>query len=189
MKEPDLKIFSDNKTLQAIKQGLHQLFWLGVFMITAGILSLLFPVVSTFAINYFIGGLLMFSGTMQLASSSSVKQTGPFFSALLLAVLTLAAGLFLVFNPLSGVIALTLILAVLFIIEGVFHIILAVEIKPHSAWRWMMFSGVVSSALGLYVASGLSELSTMVLGIILGINFLTTGIAFLYLHQKIKSQL
>lgn len=178
--------FHHSPTLQIIHKGLRGLFWIGVLMLLTGCLALLFPVISTLAVNYSIGGLLMFAGSLQSYNAFSIRQSGPFFGALLLGLLSLAAGFYLVFNPLAGVVALTFILAILFIIEGTFHILLALEIKPHPAWGGMMFSGLVSAVLGLYVASGLTDLSMIVLGILLGINFLTTGIAFLYLYTRLK---
>src|SRR5262249_51199416 len=140
----------------------------------------------TLAVNYFVGGLLMFAGIVQLISSFSIRGTGPFFGALLLAVLTLAAGTFMVFHPLAGAMALTMILAVLFIIEGVLHIMLSFEVKPNPGWGWVLFSGVVSLILGLVVASGLPALSLIVLGILLGINFLSSGFAFLFFYAQLR---
>tara|TARA_R110002110_G_scaffold12493_1_gene59210 strand:- start:12204 stop:12779 length:576 start_codon:yes stop_codon:yes gene_type:complete len=185
MQAPDTKIKLDNRTLEAIQQGANLIFWTGVFMAFTGLLAIMFPVVSTFAINYFVGGILMFSGCIQLIGSLSVRGTHSFFGAFLLGILSVAAGTFMVFNPLAGVVALTLILALLFIIEGAFQTILAMALKPNPAWTWVLLSGLISLILGLIIASGLAELSAVILGILLGINFLSTGVAFLYLHRRL----
>lgn len=169
---------NDNQTFKTIKDDAKWLYWMGIFMVVIGLLAIIFPVVSTLAVNYFVGGVLMFAGFFQLIGSFSVRGTGPFFGALLLAVLTLAAGTFMVFNPLAGAMALTLILAILFIVEGTFHTILAFELKPNPGWSWVLTSGVISIVLGLFVASGLAKFSLFIIGILLGINFLSTGFAF-----------
>ena len=189
MQESKVEIITDNETLKIIQKSSKWLLGSALFMIAIGLLAIIFPVVSTLAVNYFIGGILMFAGIIQLFGCTSVKGTSAYFGALLLACLTIAASAFMIFNPLASVIALTLILAILFIIEGVFHIILAVDLKPHSGWEWLLFSGIISLGLGIFVAAGLSEFSLLLLGIVLGINFITTGFAFLFLYSQLNKAL
>ena len=52
----------------------------------------------------------------------------------------------------------------------------------------MLLSGVVSIAVGLLIASGLPETSLFVLGLLVGVNFLSTGIAFIMLSQTVRRE-
>lgn len=186
MQQFENQISLGNKMIKKIKTESKHLLRFSCFMIVIGALAIIFPVVSTLAVNYFIGGTLMFSGIAQIFYCSSVRGTSAYFGALLLALLTMAASLFMIFNPLASVMLLTLILAALFIVEGIFQILLSTKLKPHAKWGWVLFSGIVSLALGVFIASGLAEFSLVFLGILLGINFITTGFAFLLLFAQLK---
>lgn len=177
---------NENQSLQLIQRGKNSLLFTGALMVLTGFLAIIFPVISSLAVNYFVGGLLTFVGVVQFMGAFSVNGTRSFFGALLLALLTLAAGVFIIFNPLAALTAITIILSVLFIIEGVFQLVLAFEVKPYGSWGWMLLSGLISIALGLVIISGLSQFSLMFIGILLGINFLSTGIAFLFLYGQVR---
>jgi uncharacterized membrane protein HdeD (DUF308 family) len=49
----------------------------------------------------------------------------------------------------------------------------------------MLLSGLVSIAVGLIIAGGLPGISLVALGLVVGINFLSTGIAFILLSQSV----
>ena len=114
------------------------------------------------------------------------ERTGPFFGALLIGLLTLIAGLFLVFNPISGALSLTILLGVLFLIQGAFELALAFEMRPAANWIWMLLSGLASVILAIVIALGLPGISVVALGILLGINFLSTGLGYIFASRAIS---
>jgi uncharacterized membrane protein HdeD (DUF308 family) len=156
------------------------LLWLGVAMSLVGIVALGFPVVSTLATALFAGWMLLLAGVFLFVGSFTIHGTGPFFGALVISLLTIAAGTFLLFNPLAGAIALTIMLGVLFMIQGAFEVALAFEMRPNRAWPWMLLSGLASVVLALVIAVGLPGISLIALGILLGINFLSTGLGYIF---------
>src|SRR5215813_11822635 len=80
----------------------RRLLWSGVGMLILGAAALVFPSIATLTVTLFVGWILIIFGALALAASFSIHGTGPFFAALLWALLTFAAGLYLVFNPLAG---------------------------------------------------------------------------------------
>jgi uncharacterized membrane protein HdeD (DUF308 family) len=114
------------------------------------------------------------------------QGVGPFFGALLLSLLTLACGAFLVSRPDSGAMVLTLALAIVFIVEGVVHTTMAFEIRPTPGWGWALMSGLTSATLGIVICLGLSDTSAFVLGIIVGIDFVSSGLAYVMLSRAFK---
>lgn len=163
-----------------LRASSRHLFWLGLALTLVGIAAIVFPVVSTLAAALFAGWMLLLAGIFLFVGSFTIHGTGPFFGALLISLLMAAAGVFLLFNPLAGAVALTLILAVVFLIQGAFELTLAFEMRPHRAWIWMLLSGLASAMLGLIIALGLPGISLIALGILLGINFLTTGLGYIF---------
>lgn len=93
-------------------------FWLGLAMALVGIIALGFPIISTLAAALFVGWMFLLAGIFLFVGSFAIHGTGPFFGAMLMALLMAAAGVFLLFNPLAGALALTMILGVIFLIEA-----------------------------------------------------------------------
>jgi uncharacterized membrane protein HdeD (DUF308 family) len=60
---------------------------------------------------------------------------------------------------------------------------LAFEMRPQAAWTWMLLSGLASIVLALIIAFGLPAISLIALGILLGINFLSTGLGYLFVSR------
>ncbi len=163
-----------------LRASSRQLFWLGLGMTIVGIIAIGFPIVSTLATALFVGWMFLLAGVFLFVGSFTIHGTGPFFGAMLMALLMIAAGVFLLFHPLAGAIALTIVLGVLFLVQGAFELALAFEMRPHQGWVWMLLSGVASVILALVIAVGLPGISLIALGILLGINFLSTGLGYIF---------
>lgn len=158
----------------------RHLLWVGIALVVVGAIAIGFPVVSTLATALFVGWMLLMAGVFLFVGSFAIYGTGPFFGALLISLLTLAAGVFLILNPLAGAIALTIMLGVIFLIQGAAELVLAFEMRPHSGWAWMLLSGAASIILAVVIAAGLPGISLIALGILLGINFLSTGLGYIF---------
>jgi uncharacterized membrane protein HdeD (DUF308 family) len=162
-----------------LRESSRRLRWLGIAMAALGLIAIVFPIVSTIAAVLLVGWVFMFAGALMTVSAFNIHGTGPFFGALLIGLLTLIAGLFLAFNPIAGAVTLTILLGVLFLVQGTFEVVLAFEMRPHSGWTWMLLSGAASIVLALIIAVGLPAISAIALGILLGINFLSTGLGYI----------
>lgn len=170
-----------------LRTSSNRLLWLGIAMVILGIAAILFPMFSTLIAALFVGWVFLISGIFLLIGSFSIHGTGPFFGALLLSLLSIAAAVFLLFNPLRGEIALTLVVGVLFMIQGAFEIGFAFETRPHRGWVAMLISGLASVILALLIAVGWPAVSVIVLGILLGVNLLSTGFGYILVSQSLKT--
>jgi uncharacterized membrane protein HdeD (DUF308 family) len=151
-----------------------------------GAAAIVFPMVTTLVATLLTGWVFLFAGGFMFLGAFSVHGTGPFFGALLWSLLTLAAGAFLVFNPLAGMVALTIVIAAMFMLQGAAELVFALETRPHAGWVWMLLSALASIVIGVAVAGLLPAVSLVVLGLLLGINFLSTGLAFIFLSMAAR---
>jgi uncharacterized membrane protein HdeD (DUF308 family) len=166
----------------------QEFFWLGIAMSIIGLLAVFFPVFATLTVELMVGWLLIMVGLVTLFGSFRVEGTGAFFGTLLLALLYIGLGLYLITHPGIGVISLTLLLAALFLVEGAVQLSFAFEMRSRQGWFWILLSGLVSIAVGLLIAGGMPGTSLFALGLITGINFLSTGIAFIVLSQSVPAE-
>jgi uncharacterized membrane protein HdeD (DUF308 family) len=169
-----------------VKGATRQLFWVGLAMVVLGIVAIIFPMASTLVATLMIGWILLFFGGIMLFGSFSIHGTGPFFGALLLALLAIAAGLYLLLNPAAGAAALTLIVALLFSVQGAFEISFAFELRPLTGWVSLLVSGIISVAAAILIVATWPGISLVLLGVMVGINFLSTGVADIFVSRALK---
>ncbi len=136
-----------------LKAASGRLLWLGAALLVLGIAAVVFPIISTLVAALLVGWVLLISGGMMFAGSFSIHGTGPFFGALLLGLLSVAAGVFLLINPLAGAVALTLMLGVIFMCQGAFELAFAFEMLPHAGWAGMLVSGIASIVTALLITA------------------------------------
>ncbi len=82
---------------------------------------------------------------------------------------------------------LTLLLAAVFVIDGAAQLALAFELRPLDGWGWLLLSGIIAIAVGLLLAAELETMSLVSLGILLGVSFLTTGLARIVLSRRLSA--
>lgn len=164
-----------------------RLFWLGLLLVILGVGAIAFPEFGTLAATLLVGWTLLIAGVILFISSFWIHGTVPFFASNLFGLLSGAAGVFLLFNPLSGAVTLTLIIAVMFMIQGASELVFALETRPAPSWIGMLLSGLASIALAVIIIAGWPGISSIALGLLLGINFLTTGIAYMFIAKSIKT--
>ena len=178
--------FTDSLFHTRLRGSSRALFWIGLAMVLLGIAAIVFPIVSTLAATFLVGWTFLFAGVLMLVGSLSIHGTGPFFGALLISLLSTAAGAFLLFNPFAGELALTVLVAILFMIQGAAELVFAYEMRPHPGWVWMLISGLASIVLSVVIAAGFPATSLFALGLLLGINFVTTGLGYLFVSSAMK---
>ena len=154
---------------------------------TLGIVAIVFPMTSTLVATLIVGWMFLLYGVIALIGSFSIHGTGPFFGALLTALLAIAAGVFLLFNPVAGAVALTLLVAGLFSIQGAFEITFAFEMRPHPGWVGLLISGIISVVAAFFIIATWPGISLVLLGVLFGVNFASTGIAYVLLSRTLKT--
>lgn len=151
---------------------------LGIALIIAGIVAIAFPFVSTVAAKIALGWIFLACGIVMILHAFSVPQWRGFLYELALGVLYLVAGGWLAFFPFTGIITLTILLAALFLVEGVLEVMTAFRVRPHDSWGWMLLSGLVAIAAGVLIAMQLPSSATWAIGLLAGVNLLSSGIGF-----------
>lgn len=151
----------------------------GVIMMVLGVIAVLWPQISTVAADIYIGWIFLFSGLVGLVAMFWAPSAPEFLWSLLTAALTLIVGVLLLWHPVAGVVSLTLALIALFIVEGIFQIAAALRYRhafPHT-WGWMVMSGIADLVLAGVIVSGWPGTASWALGLIVGVNLITSGLA------------
>ena len=154
---------------------------LGIALIVFGIVAILFPFFTTIAAKTVLGWLFLISGVVQIFHAFSTKKWAAFFWNLLIGLLYLIVGGWLAFFPLAGIVTLTVLLAAAFIAQGVMEIAMSLRVRPLDGWAWVLISGLVAIAAGFLIFAQLPSSAVWAIGLLVGINLISSGWAYLFL--------
>ena len=151
----------------------------GIIMIMLGAAAIIWPQVSTVAVDLFVGWLFLVSGLTGLVTMFLASSVAGFLWSLLTAALSLLVGVLLVWHPVEGAVTLTLVLIAFFIAEGIFQIAGAIQHRAAlpDAWGWLLMSGIADLALAAMLIWGWPSTAIWALGLMVGLNLITSGLA------------
>ncbi|GAB1582880.1 HdeD family acid-resistance protein [Phyllobacterium phragmitis] len=151
---------------------------LGVVLVLGGVLVLGDVALATFVSTLFIGFTAIAVGVFEIFHAFWTKGWGGFIWQILLGVLYIIFGWMVVNQPASGALVLTLLLGLVFLASGIVRVVIAFSHWSDAGWL-MLLSGVFGILAGLIILSGWPASSAWVLGLLLGIDLITHGIAWL----------
>ena len=152
----------------------------GIISVVLGAVAIIVPPLASVTITYLVGILLLIGAVAFVAEAISRGSTGHRIWSALLAVLYVFAGVWLIINPVSGTITLTLILAVFFLLIGALRLIAGIASRgkvPNAGWT--IVNGVLSIVIAVLVIGELPSSAAWAIGLLVGIQLLFDGIALI----------
>jgi uncharacterized membrane protein HdeD (DUF308 family) len=163
---------------QAIQARWKWFVGFGVVLAVLGAIALLNAVDATLITTIYVGILLLLAGIMQLiaAFATSGGLGGRVLQAVL-GVLYLLVGFNLIADPMAGAIALTIVIAIVLIAEGIIRLWTAISERPRQALL-IAAIGVINILLGIWLWTGLPY-SGVAIGLFVGLQLLMAGIIWI----------
>jgi uncharacterized membrane protein HdeD (DUF308 family) len=149
---------------------------LGIAQILGGVAALAVPAIASFVAVGMFSAILVISAVFHIAHAFKVRRWMGFGLHLLGGILYAVAGVIVLLDPLNGVATLMLVLGVLFIADGAIRTMLARAVKPGDGWGWFLAGGILSIVLGVMLLLMWPGGALWVVGTLLGINLLTSGV-------------
>ena len=172
-----------NTNTDFFRAGLEQVrrswVWFLVFGIVLTVLGILCVAMAQTATTFSIlalGWVLLISGVIWFVNCFYAFASHGFFLYLLNAIIRSVTGYLLIRHPDAGAQGVTMLLAALFIVGGLFRAAGAGVIQ-YPRWGWTVLSGVISVVLGIYLLTTWPTASTYFLGIVIGIDLIFDGAA------------
>ncbi|WBU60107.1 HdeD family acid-resistance protein [Paracoccus albus] len=160
-----------------------KIFWIiiGCLSILAGFLALANPLAATITAEQVAGWSFLFIGILQIVAVFQQTTWGGRIWVILLGVLFVLLGISLIANPLEGVITLTLTVAALFLVTGIFKIVLSFSLRGVPAFWLVLLSGAVSVILAVMIFGNFPASALTILGILLAVELISSGISLIAL--------
>jgi uncharacterized membrane protein HdeD (DUF308 family) len=149
----------------------------GIVMIILGILAVVAPAIATVAVDVYFGWLFLFSGFAGIIAMFSAGSVSSFLWMLVTALLSIVVGGLLIWRPVEGAASLTFLLTAFFLVEGIFQIAGSFTYRDlfPSSWGWLLVSGICDLLLAGVIIWTLPSSAMWALGLIVGINLITSG--------------
>jgi uncharacterized membrane protein HdeD (DUF308 family) len=158
----------------ALRRNWGWFFGLGVLEIILGTIAIGASVVATVVTVVFFGWLLLIGGVLSAVHAFWRKRWRGFFLDLVMGVLYAVAGFLMVAEPLAAAASLTLLIAMLLLIGGIFRIVVA--LSGHlEHWGWVLLNGVITAALGIMIWRQWPSSALWVIGMFIGIEMIFYG--------------
>lgn len=171
---------------KGLKAKQSTLLWSGILFTVAGLIALAFPTAFSLSVELLIGVTFLVAGISAVIGSFSLRSSGGFWPALLAGIVCTVVGVLMLAKPLAGLIALTMMLGAGLLANGIFEIYLAFQVRPQASWWMMLLSGIFAVIFALVIAFNLGVSSLVLIGTIVGVNFLFSGFAHLGLWSAVR---
>jgi uncharacterized membrane protein HdeD (DUF308 family) len=159
---------------------------LSVLMIVAGVLAIGLPMMAGFAVTVVVGWLLIVSGMLHLAFAWRGANAAAVVWELLLGVAYGAIGYYVLAHPVAGLASLTFAVAVYLFVEGVLEFVLSFQLRPAPGAGWLLVDGIITLVLAVMIASTWPSSTAWVVGTLVGISMLFSGVTRLMLSTAVR---
>jgi uncharacterized membrane protein HdeD (DUF308 family) len=159
---------------------------LGVLLMVAGVVMLLYPLYSGVALTWIVGCLLVLVGALYALNSFMASSAGGFLFRILLAAVHIAAGAWMLTQPLEGLTALTVLLGITLALSGILKILFARALIGVPGVGMVVFSGLASIVLAVLIFLKLPVASEVAVGVLIGIDFISSGSSLTWVAVQAK---
>lgn len=176
-------LFTGKFSKDDLKKNKRRFYLIGGLMLLLGLISLSMPLIASFAVNTIAGMLLIAVALTQGWSAfRGFSDGGKPLQETIMAVAAMAAGFIFLIRPVAGVMTLSIILAAYFMADGITKVIEYFRVREIEGSIWILVSGFLGIILSVMMWKNLFT-GAAVIGIILGINLVFSGISLILLGR------
>ncbi len=158
----------------------------GLLLIVFGILAVASPFLAAVAVNVIIAWLIALAGVVHLMLAFRAHGAGNMIWKLLIGLAYLVFGAYLIMHPVLGVTSLTLLLASLFLIEGILNIVLFFKMRSMGGSTWVLVDGIITLLLGLMIYMQWPSSSAWAIGTLVGVSMIISGVTRVMMSLAVR---
>ena len=156
--------------LEELRKKWGWLCGLGILLVALGAIAIGSAVLVTLATMVFVGSLMILAGLLQTAYAISMRGWSGFYLDLLAGILNTVVGVLIVMHPGATAVALTLLIALLLILSGVFRIVAGLSVSyQNRGWR------ITNLLLAFIIIADWPVSGASLIGLFIGIDMMFNG--------------
>jgi len=170
-----------DKFLNSLKSSSKKIIIFAVVLIVLGVLSITLPAYSGMTIIVILGIFFIIGGALRTTFAFVTTSWGSAILRFLFGLVMLVGGIWLIANPDMGMTTLTIVLAVMFVVDGISEVMFSFFLKPIGGGTMMLLDGILGIVLGILIFAKWPASGEWAIGLLVGIKLLIDGIALLSL--------
>ncbi|MGW2667718.1 HdeD family acid-resistance protein [Streptomyces sp. NPDC001272] len=163
---------------KTLNRSFGLLVLLGVVLVLAGLVGLVYAGLATLTSMFLFGWLLLVGGVIGLVHAVQSRGSSYFWLAVIVAAVNLAAGFVILRRPEASAEALTMFAALLFLTGGVFRLAGSLVVRG-SNFGLALVQGAFGILLGLLILAGWPGNSLYVIGTFFSLALLFDGLSLI----------
>ena len=174
----------------ATPEMIHYWGWFlafGFVLLFLGIIAIVRSFITTVASMMFFGWLLMFAGVIEFLYAFMVGRWAGFLVHLLVAFVFGITGALMVFRPVISAEAITLVIAVFFLVAGFYQFFASIWVSNLPGSGWGAANGTISAILGMLLLAQWPVSGLWVVGLSVGIDLVVYGAAWIAMALKLHA--
>ncbi|CAM5340590.1 HdeD family acid-resistance protein [Streptomyces canus] len=169
---------AENPETARLSRDFGWLAALGVILVLAGLVGLIYTGVATLTSMILFGWLLLIGGVVGLLHAVQARGSNFFWLGVVVAALNIAAGVVVIVRPEAAAAALTMFAALLFLTGGVFRLAGSLVVRGPQ-FGWTLVQGAFGLLLGILVLASWPSSSKYVIGCFFSLALLFDGLGLM----------
>lgn len=179
---------TEQELAKDMKSGGGWMIGLGVLTVLFGMFAIGSPLLTGLAVSLMVGIFLAAGGVLQIIHAFKVPSGGGRRIFLILAgLIAVGFGIFMASQPVASLLAMTIVLIIFFIADGICKIVDAFALKPEKGWGWLLTSGIVTLILAIMIGARWPVSGGWAIGVLFGVNILFSGWAMIFTGSAVRS--
>ena len=150
-----------------------------ILMILLGFVAVLLPLAAGIGVSIVVSWIVTFGGVSYLVYAFAATGTGAFLWRVLIGAIYVLGGGYLAFHPALALESLTLVVAVIFFLEGSMEIAAFFQLRAASGSGWILIDAVVTLLLAYLIWRPWPFSSLWAIGTLVGANLIFRGFTWL----------
>jgi uncharacterized membrane protein HdeD (DUF308 family) len=175
-------------TAEIVWQSSTWSMWWGFSLIVSGMLggSLLLERVP---VNLVIAWLIVLAGMVHLIIAHHAHRAGSLIWRLMIGFAHVFFGVYLIASPVLGEALLALVLASLFLFEGVLDIAMFLRLRAIDGSSWILLDGIVTLILGLMSYMRWPSTAAWAIGVLVSVSLVTSGLTRVMFSMAVRKSI
>ncbi len=165
----------DPEVRERLRRTWKALMAVGVLAIAVGCVAIVVPAVASVATAIFIGWILIVAGAFLVAGAFTAHTIGSVVLRLVWAFLTVLVGIYLIVEPDSGTLTLTLVLGLYFLFMGITRTAVAFAARGRQGAGLIGLSGIAGLLIGILILAEFPSSADWAIGLLVGIDLIFAG--------------
>jgi uncharacterized membrane protein HdeD (DUF308 family) len=158
----------------------------GILLAVFGFIAIGVPFLAAVAVTVVVGWLIVFAGIVHIVLAFHSHGAGSVIWKLLVGLAYLVVGGYTLIHPVLGLASLTLLLGVLFLVEGILNVVLYFTLRPLRGAGWVLVDGLITLVLGGMIYLQWPSSSIWAIGILVGVSMLISGFTRIAMTMAVR---